>query len=140
MDSNFTVGQEVLGKVTRISDLGIHVRLDEFNSGLVYKAQFANTFRVGDKVKVFIKQIREDGKIDLELGKGGYKNYIDDSTNIVLEKLKEAGGFLPFHDKSTSQSIQLTFGISKKKFKEAIGSLYKLRRIVIDNRGIRLSK
>ena len=52
-------------------------------------------------------------------------------------KIEAAGGFLPFHDKSDPQAIQAEFGMSKKTFKKAIGTLYRKELVVIEEGGVR---
>ena len=56
----------------------------------------------------------------------------------VLKKLNAAGGFLPFHDKTSPEIIKREFQMSKNAFKRAIGRLMKEKKIVIDTDGIRL--
>ena len=58
----------------------------------------------------------------------------------IFDTLVDAGGRLPFSDKSPPEQIREKFGISKKAFKQAIGSLYKQRRIEIKDDGIELTK
>ena len=67
----------------------------------------------------------------------GYRR-IGQVTEIVLEKLKAAGGSLPYHDNSLPEEIREVFGVSKKAFKQAIGALFRDRLIYIDDDGIRL--
>ncbi|HNV68521.1 MAG TPA: GntR family transcriptional regulator, partial [Candidatus Ozemobacteraceae bacterium] len=56
----------------------------------------------------------------------------------ILAALQQAGGFLPLTDGTAPEEIQKHFGISKKTFKKAIGTLFRERRIVIEEQGIRL--
>ena len=60
-------------------------------------------------------------------------------TDTIVEKLRAAGGRLPFHDGSSPEEIRAAFDVSKKAFKQAIGLLFKARRIVIEEHGIRLT-
>ncbi|MDQ3536848.1 MAG: GntR family transcriptional regulator, partial [Bacteroidota bacterium] len=75
--------------------------------------------------------------IDLALQKQGYEA-IEDNTQLIYQHLKNAGGFLPYHDKSDPEEIQKEFKISKKIFKKAIGGLYKQGLIHVSNEGIRI--
>jgi predicted RNA-binding protein (virulence factor B family) len=131
-------GQFVDGVVYKFSPLGVNVLVNNKVDGLLYKNELFQKLNIGDKVRVFVKNVREDGKLDLALQQGGYKNSIDDSTNTIIALLTDAGGFLPFNDKSDPEEIQRRFRISKKKFKDALGLLYKKRKIEITNEGIRL--
>jgi predicted RNA-binding protein (virulence factor B family) len=82
--------------------------------------------------------VRPDGKIDVALDRAGYRR-IGPLTEQILEALKDSGGHLPYHDNSSPEDIRAVFGVSKKAFKQAIGSLYRDRRIHIDKNGIRLA-
>jgi predicted RNA-binding protein (virulence factor B family) len=54
----------------------------------------------------------------------------------VLKKLQQNGGKLALTDKSSPELIYATFGVSKKAYKQAIGTLYKDKKIVILEAGI----
>ena len=58
----------------------------------------------------------------------------------VMKVLQEKGGRLPYHDNSIPEEIREVFGMSKKAFKQAIGQLFKERRIMIDPDGISVVK
>src|SRR5690606_30270118 len=91
---------------------------------------------VGRTLEVYVKQVRDDGKIDLTVHRSGYQR-VRRLTADIIDLLVENGGFLPYHDGSSPAAIQATFGVSKKAFKQAIGALYKEKRIVIEADGIR---
>lgn len=131
-------GDLVEGLVYKFSPIGANVRINDSLEGLLYGSEIFKDLRIGDRINVYVKKIRDDGKIDLSLEKSGYKNFIEDASSVILTKLKDAGGSLPFSDKSSPEEIQYRFQMSKKKFKEAIGNLYKSKRIEIGDEGIRL--
>lgn len=121
------------------TDLGIDVLINKSNIGLVYKDDVYTPLNYGDELKGYIKRVREDGKIDVSIRKFGYKKVLE-STDVILEKLKENGGELHVSDKSTPEEIIALFNISKKNFKKAIGSLYKEKLIVIHPNKITMNK
>ena len=84
-----------------------------------------------------MRSIRPDGKLDLALGKSGYRR-IAPLTDQIIGALTAKGGRLPFNDNSPPEAIRDYFGVSKKAFKQAIGSLFRDRRIFIDPDCIRL--
>ena len=84
-----------------------------------------------------VKDNREDGKIDLSLQKSGAKA-ADELSNKILSTLKEHGGSLGVSDKSSPEAIYRLFGVSKKRYKNAIGALYKKRMITVEEHSIRL--
>ncbi len=86
-------------------------------------------------LKGFVQTIREDNKIDIVLGKVGYKK-TEDEVEKIIRLLKESNGYLPYHDKSEPDEIYNFFGMSKKTFKMAVGALYKQRKINFAKEGI----
>ena len=82
-------------------------------------------------------EVKEDGKLDLSLRQKAYVQ-MDSDSEVILEKLKTAGGSLPYQDKSDAEEIKKEFNMSKAAFKRAIGKLYKERIIVIEKDGIKI--
>ncbi len=93
----------------------------------------------GQKLKGFIKKMREDDKIDLCLQKQGYDK-IGSMAESILELLKKNNGILPYSDKSSPEAIYSFFQISKKDFKKAIGLLYRKKKISLELDKITLIK
>lgn len=135
----YNVGQEVDLVIYSKSDLGYSAIINSSHWGILYDNEVFNRLRIGDKVKGYIKKVRDDDKIDLILDKPGYEK-IDSISQSILERLNQSKGFLSLTDKSDPETIYFFLGISKKVFKKAIGSLYKARLISIDDDGIRLLK
>ena len=123
--------------VTRITDQGASVIINGKHEGLIFQQDIFEDIRPGDEFKAYIKKVRPDKKIDVVLHAPGYKS-IEPNAEYVLQELKAAGGFLPLHDKSDPETIKNELGLSKKSFKKAIGSLYKDKKINIQNDGITL--
>ncbi len=140
MNPEYKIGQEIIGVVDRFSPMGINVILDECNEGLLYNNEVFRHLRKGERIKVYITDIRADGKITLSLQQQGYKNFIDSATNQVLHALQQSNGFLPLTDKSSPEDIYYNLQMSKKRFKDAVGALYKARKIDITSDGIKLVK
>ncbi|PTN09506.1 S1 RNA-binding domain-containing protein [Mangrovibacterium marinum] len=134
---DYEPGEEVDLIIAGKTDLGYKAIIDNSHWGLIFKNEVFQPLKQGDKLKGYIKNIRPDEKIDLALQKPGYEK-IDSIAQGVLDKLKAAGSFLPANDKTAPDEISKLFGISKKNFKKAIGSLYKQRLITIEEDGIRL--
>ena len=93
---------------------------------------------MGERVKGFVKKIREDGKIDVSLQRQGYLKVIVDNTDILLNALKMRNGFLPLTDKSSPDAIRQELQMSKKNFKKAVGALYRGEMIQLETDGLRL--
>ena len=92
----------------------------------------------GMQLRAYVKQVREDGKIDLALQQDGVKK-VEDFSEVLLKYIKDNDGFTPLNDKSAAEEIYSAFGVSKKTFKKAVGDLYKKRLIVLEEGGIRLA-
>lgn len=116
--------------------LGFLVTFGEGFHGMIYHNEIFAKLQPGQKVKAYIRKLREDGKVDLILQPEGM-DHIEPSAKIILEKLEQAGGKLPFHDKSDPAAIQNEFGMSKKTFKKAIGTLYKKKLISLEKDSIK---
>lgn len=138
-NDNLTVApfEEVEILVTHITEKGANAIINGVHKGLIYLEDIFEDIRSGDKIKAYIKNIREDNKIDLVLQRIGYRS-IEPNANYIREELEAAGGFLALHDKSDPDTIKNLLGMSKKSFKKAIGTLYKDKQIVIKEDGIEL--
>ncbi|OIP03386.1 MAG: GntR family transcriptional regulator [Bacteroidetes bacterium CG2_30_32_10] len=130
------VGDQVDILICESTDLGINVIINNIHKGLIYHNELFAKVNIGDIRKGYIKNIREDNKIDVQLQKQGYGN-VEPSAQIILEKLKANGGFLELTDASAPEDIAKQLEMSKKTFKKAIGSLYKNHLINIEQTGIR---
>jgi len=131
-------GESVRLLVASKSPLGYNLIINHAHRGMIYQNE-APALQVGATVEGYIRAIRPDGKLDVALGQAGHRR-IAGNTELVLAKLSAApGGRLPYHDGSLPEEIRDVFGLSKKAFKQAIGTLYKERRIVIEKDGIRLA-
>ena len=126
----------VIGERT---DLGYKAMIDNTQKGMLYKNEVFQPLRKGQHIKGFIKKVRDDGKIDLCLQKPGPEK-VDEVSEKIIDKLREAGGFVSVTDKSPPEIIYGLFGVSKKTYKKAIGALYRKRLILIENKGIKLVK
>ena len=135
----YNAGDEVEVLVWQKTDLGFKVIVDNKFGGMIFKNEIFTDVRTGMKMTAYIKQVRPDGKIDLELQKGGVKK-VEDFADTLLEYIRSNGGSTPLNDKTEADVIYSTFGVSKKTCKKAVGDLYKKRLIVLEGeQGIRLA-
>ena len=134
---DFEVGQKVSLIIADATDLGIKAIINNSHWGMLYQNELYRPVRKGQKLDGYIKQIREDRKIDLSLHQPGYGKVVS-LTDSIIAKLKANNGELMLSDKSPPEAIYATFGVSKKVFKQAIGALYKQQLITMDKRGIKL--
>lgn len=132
---DYDFNQEVDLMIWTHTDIGYKAIINGKHLGVIYKNEIFNKVYTGQKLKGYIKKLREDGKIDLSLTKQGYTK-IDNIAQNILDVLDKAGGNLPYNDKTDPEVIYKIFGISKKVFKQSIGNLFKQRIIEISEKGI----
>jgi len=125
------IGQKVDIIVGKETMLGFIVLIEESLEGLVYKSEIFSDLEEGVKTIGYIKNIREDEKIDVSLRPLGYRNTIDDDKSKILYQLEQKKGALMLTDKSTPESIKFHLQMSKKAFKRALGALYKEKKVVL---------
>ena len=131
--------QKMKMQVGRSYDLGFKAIIDNKYSGLLYENEIFRALETGMQMKAFVKQVREDGKVDLILQKPGFEK-VDDFSKTLLEYIREHGGRINLNDKSPAEDIYDTFGVSKKTFKKGVGDLYKKRLISLHENGITLAE
>ncbi|MBQ2365550.1 MAG: GntR family transcriptional regulator [Bacteroidaceae bacterium] len=130
-------GEQVALLVQGRTDLGYKVIVDHKYSGLVYHNQAYAELHTGDELTGFVSQVRRDGKVDVSLQSLGVSRFRDFADQL-LDELEQAGGTLPYCDASSAEDIAERFGVSKKTFKRAVGTLYKASRIHMTDGGIAL--
>jgi predicted RNA-binding protein (virulence factor B family) len=135
---DYQPGQEVEIMIWQRTDLGYKAIVENQYSGLIYLGEIFKSLEPGMKLTAYIRQVREDGKIDLTLQKDGQKK-VEDFSEVLLQFIKDQGGHTLLNDKSAAEDIYEAFGVSKKTFKKAVGDLYKKRLIVLEEGGIRLA-
>lgn len=135
----FKPGQQVDLFIINESQLGYKCIVDGEKIGMLYKNEVFKPLQQGQQTTGFISKIREDNKIDLLLRAPGHQATGDIGEKII-EELKKAGGFLAINDKTSPEKIYEIFGASKKKYKIALGGLYKKRLITVSDEGITLIK
>ena len=133
---DYVKNQEVDLVIVGETDLGYKAIINNSHWGLLYRNEVFKTLSTGEKCRGYIKEIREDDKIDLSLYPVGYDK-VDGIANQIMNALEQNNGFLSVNDKSDAEEIYSLFSCSKKSFKMAIGALYKKNIILIEKDGIR---
>jgi len=118
--------------------LGFKVVADNQYEGMLFNNEIFETLRIGDKKKVYIKNVRKDFKLDLSLQPIGKQQSIGEFEGTVLQLLKEADGTLAFTYKSEADEIKKVFGISKKNFKRTLTVLIDRKEIELLEDSIKL--
>jgi len=138
LSDDYQQGQAVELIISDRTDIGYSAVINHHVWGVLFYSDVVTPLKIGQKIKGYIKRIREDGKIDLSLHKPGFAK-VEDLSVRILKALNQHQGFLPLSDKSAPDEIYQMFNVSKKAYKMTIGTLYKKRLIAIDKDGIRLT-
>lgn len=124
-------GDVVALTVSGPTDLGMKVVVDHRYWGLLYRDEIFRPLRAGQRLRGYVKKLREDGRLDVTLNPPVHVAAAA-LTDRILAAIDANGGKLTLTDKSSPQEIQRTFAVSKGVFKQAVGALYKERLIVIE--------
>ncbi|MBP5489446.1 MAG: RNA-binding protein [Lachnospiraceae bacterium] len=137
-DSTHKKDDRITGRVYEVSDnFGAFVAVEDCYSGLVPKKDLFYPLAPMQQIEARVAGVLPDGKLTLSLREKAYAQMDGDSA-LILSALRSAGGFLPYHDKSSAEAIKARFSLGKNAFKRAIGHLYRERLITIGEDGIRL--
>ena len=132
-------GEKVNGLVYDETDLGYKVIVNNLHDGLIYRNEVFQKVYVGETFEAYVRKIRSDGKIDLQMQPFGYSK-VAPNADEILRVLKDNDGWLPLTDKSEPEEIKEKLNMSKKTFKKAIGDLYKNKLIELKEDGIYLNQ
>ncbi|MGJ0310315.1 CvfB family protein [Aliarcobacter cryaerophilus] len=126
---NLKQGDEVEIILYSKTPLGFKVIVNNSYEGMIFHSEIFENLKIGDKKRAYIKNLREDKKLDISLQKIGEK--VD--SNKVLEILKANGGVLNFTYKSDAEDIKNIFAMSKKAFKATLTKLIDEKKINLEN-------
>ena len=114
--------------------LGYKVIVNNSYDGMIYHTEIFENLKIGDKKRAYVKNIRDDNKLDISLQKVGEKV----SGDKVFDILVQNGGTLNFTYKSEADEISAKFGVSKKAFKASLTKLLAEGKIVLEDNCIRV--
>lgn len=138
-NASYSAGESVDLLIASKTDLGFKAIINGKHLGLLYSNEVFQNLKPGDQIKGYVKHVRPDGKVDLILQAPGH-HARDQIAEKILDLLKAQNGFLPLTEKTPPERIYKLFGVSKKKYKMALGGLYKNRLVTIELDGIRLAQ
>jgi predicted RNA-binding protein (virulence factor B family) len=128
-------GDKVKCLVCNENEIGYKLIIDDLHKGIIYKNEIFRNIEIGDSFDGYIKQVRDDNKIDVTINDVAV-NRIDALAERFYQFIKINGGSTMLCDKSSPEEIKSILQCSKKDFKKAIGALYKSHRINIDENKI----
>jgi len=124
--------------VYRKTDIGYEMIINNRHKGMLHANEIYRPVEIGDRFKGFIKRILPENKIDVAAGEPGYQR-VESESEKILRLLSENNGYLPYNDKSSPEEIYQFFHISKKTFKMTTGNLYKQKKIIFTETGIKVN-
>jgi len=128
--SGLKVGDAVSLVIADRTELGMKAIINHRSWGLLYGNELFRKVRKGEVIEGYVKKIRPGDKIDLSLSRPGFsKDKTEELCAAIVAHLEANGGSMSLTDKSMPQEIYAAFGVSKKAFKQALGALYKQRRV-----------
>lgn len=135
-DSPYNREDQVSGTVYEIIDaFGAYVAVDDRFSALIPNKELFTTLKPGQAITGRVTKVQPDGRLVLSIREKSYLQ-MDADCVLIYEALCKAGGFLPYHDKTSPDLIKAKFGLSKNAFKRAIGHLQKEGKLIIEEDGI----
>jgi uncharacterized protein len=135
--SDLEIGEAFKGVVYEEHELGWRMVIDHKYHAMIFDSDFTEHPEKGDVLNVFIKDIRNDGKLDVTL----FPPHIavqDDLETFIINYLKENDNFMDLDSKSPAEKVKEAFGVSRKVFKKALGALYKKKMIDFADGGTKL--
>ncbi|WP_127717073.1 S1 RNA-binding domain-containing protein [Halobacteriovorax sp. HLS] len=135
---DFAPGDSIEIVPVQKTDLGFRAIINKKFIGMIYDNEIFSKVVLKKTYQGYAKKLREDGLVDASLQVQGIKNVVD-AKETILEMLRNSGGHSPLYDKSSPADIKMALSMSKQTFKNAIGMLYKERKITISAEGIKLT-
>lgn len=129
---DYQLNQAVNVLISGVLEIGYTCIIENTHNGMIYHNEIYDAIRVGQQMKAFIVRVREDDKIDVSIHPLGIERFQSKTTDII-SFIKENGGVMFITDKSDPELIRTTFGMSKKAFKKALGTLYKDRLVEVQS-------
>lgn len=133
--AEYESNQKVQLLVATETSLGFKAIVENAHWGLLFKSDLGAPLTIGQTIDGYIRAVRPDGKLDLSLTPAGYSR-VRPLTEQILERLTLNNGQLAISDHSSPEIIQKEFQTSKKAFKQALGALYRQRKIRLTDHGI----
>lgn len=139
-DEKLKVGDKIKGRVfayvkdkkNQKKNIGIQIYLA---SGLIvhiHKEEMYEFPKLNDEIEFTVHFIREDGKVNGTLREHIVERKAND-IDVILKVLISHNGVSSVTDRHEPDEIQRFFGISKKKFKDALARLIALKQVEIRN-------
>ena len=121
------------------TELGYKAVVNQAVIGLLFNSDVVKPVSYGDTLQGYVKQVREDNKLDLCL-QLVTREALDALSQEILAFIEAEGGVTTLTDKSAPEDIAKQFGVSKSSYKKALGKLYQKRIVLIEKKTVSLVK
>jgi predicted RNA-binding protein (virulence factor B family) len=121
------------------TDLGYKAIVNQAVIGLLFNSDVVKPVSYGDRLEGYVKQVREDNKLDLCL-QLVTREALDALSQEILAFIEAQGGVITLTDRSAPEDIAKQFGVSKSSYKKALGKLYQKRLVLIEKKSVSLVK
>ena len=121
------------------TELGYKAVVNQAVIGLLFNSDVVKPVSYGDRLQGYVKQVREDNKLDLCL-QLVTREALDALSQEILAFIEAEGGVTTLTDKSAPEDIAKQFGVSKSSYKKALGKLYQKRIVLIEKKTVSLVK
>lgn len=130
-DHSYKENDEVSGRIYSINkSIGAFIAIDDKYDSLLRIVELRGVHIEGELIEARVKEVKNDGKLELSLRQRAYLQ-MDDDSDKILDYLYDNDGIVHLSDKSSPDKIYRVFNMSKSAFKRAIGRLYKNNDIII---------
>ena len=126
---DYKPGDRVQALVVEHTDIGYKVIVDNLHKGMIYSNELYRAIEIEETVTAYVKQVRDDGKIDLTINEKAVTRQGDVAERIMAHLSKDNAA--PISEKMSPELIEMAFHCSKKDFKKAVGHLYKEHKVMI---------
>lgn len=127
--ADYSRGQAVSALVYARTPIGYQVIINNLHRGMIYENETYNQLEIGQTIQAYVKNVRDDDKVDLTLTTPGTINRVTALGEEIMRMLEN--GSLTLTDKSSPEEIARVLQCSKKDFKKAVGALYRERKVLI---------
>ncbi|AWB45460.1 RNA-binding protein [Paenibacillus sp. CAA11] len=93
--------------------------------GMIHASERNRLLRLGERIRVRVAHIREDGRVNLSLAPRKEIGRNEDADRILAYLEERPSGSMPYSDATPPEVIKQRFDISKAAFKRALGKLMK---------------
>ncbi|GAB2571057.1 CvfB family protein [Gracilibacillus alcaliphilus] len=114
----------ISGRIYRTDREGSACITDEGYRGFIHHTERKEEPRLGERVEGRVIEVKHDGTLNVSL-RPLKQHSMGEDADMILARLEESNGIIPFSDKSDPEDIRGTFHISKAAFKRALGKLLK---------------